>query len=162
MRIYTLGTSKRSPEEFREILKKYKIEVIFDVRRFPTSQFAHFQKGNLKKICEDNGIEYCHLGEELGGYRKGGYQEYTKTKEFKSGLEKIKVKAKDKITCILCAEKFPFRCHRRFITQELEKEGIEIIHILEVDKTIPKMAFAIGLGGAGENVVKILRKNFSE
>ncbi|MEM2111100.1 MAG: DUF488 family protein [Candidatus Bathyarchaeia archaeon] len=48
MRIYTLGHSTRSLEEFIEILKAFSIEMIFDVRRFPGSRkFPHFSKENL-------------------------------------------------------------------------------------------------------------------
>lgn len=138
MKIYTLGTGKRTEEEFEKILNRYGIETIFDVRRFPTSQFEYFKKKNLKKTCEERNIEYIHLGEELGGYRKGGYLEYIKTEPFRKGLEIVKAKAANKTTCILCAEKVPFRCHRRFISQELEKEGIEVIHIIDLDKTYQK------------------------
>lgn len=112
MAIYTLGTGKRTPEESKEILHQCKIEIIFDGRRFSTSQFAPFKRENLKGICEAHGIEYCHLGKELGGY-----QAYTKSEEFKKEWETIKAKAKDKITCILCAEKVPFCCHRHSIAQ---------------------------------------------
>ena len=51
MRIYTLGTSNRSIEEFLEILKFYQIEAVADVRRWPGSQrFPYFKKENLKKL----------------------------------------------------------------------------------------------------------------
>ena len=73
MKIYTLGTSNRPLNEFLEILRKYQIETVVDVRHFPTSKlFPHFKKENLEKFLKESGIEYYHL-EKLGGYRKGGY-----------------------------------------------------------------------------------------
>ncbi len=135
-KIYTLGTGKRGIEELLEIIKRYKIETIFDVRRFPTSQFVWFRKENLEKIFKEKNIEYIHLGEELGGYRKGGYIKWMMTKTFQQGLEIVKRKAAKKITCILCAEKVPFRCHRRFISEELEKEGMDVIHIIDLDNEV--------------------------
>ena len=132
--IFTLGTSNRSLEEFLEILKKYKIKLVIDVRRFPTSKlFSYFKKENLKKILKENQIEYLHF-ESLGGFRKGGYKNYMKTKEFKEGLKKlIKLAEKKKVT-LICREKFPWKCHRASISQKLEENGFKVIHIIEKDK----------------------------
>ena len=69
LKIYTLGTSNRKIEEFLEILEKYSIQTVIDVRRWPTSKwFEHFKKENLQKILEEKNIKYFHF-EELGGYR---------------------------------------------------------------------------------------------
>ena len=134
MRIYTLGTSNRSIEEFLEILKFYQIEAVADVRRWPGSQrFSHLKKENLKKFLETKGIKYFHF-EKLGGYRKEGYEKYMETEEFKNALQELIDLAKIKLTCIICAEKFPWKCHRRFIAKALEEKGIEALHIIEKDK----------------------------
>lgn len=134
MSLFTLGTSNRKIEEFLEILNFYNIEKVIDIRRWPTSRlFLHFQKENLKKILEERKIEYYHL-EKLGGFREGGYQNYTKTNEFKNALKELIEIAKGKNTVIICAERFPWKCHRIFIAKELEKLGYEILHIIEKDK----------------------------
>jgi len=131
MEIYTLGTSNRTLEEFLEILKEYKIEAVVDVRHWPTSRlFPHFKKENLEKFLKENGIDYFHI-EKLGGYREGGYENYMKSEEFKEGLEELIKIAENKKTAIVCAEKFPWRCHRAFISQELEKKNFKVIHIIE-------------------------------
>ncbi len=132
-KIYTLGTSNRSVEEFLEILSHYQIEVVVDVRRWPTSKwFEHFKKENLEKILHENKVEYFHF-EKLGGYREGGYKEYLKTKNFKEALKDlIKIfRSKKKNLAIVCAEKFPWKCHRFFVAHELEKLGFEVLHIIE-------------------------------
>jgi len=134
MKIFTLGTSNRSQKEFLEILKEYKIEAVVDVRHFPTSRFfPHFKKENLERFLREQKIDYIHI-EKLGGFREGGYENYMKTKEFKEGLERLIEIAKKKKTAILCAERFPWKCHRAFISQELEKRNFKIIHIIEKDK----------------------------
>jgi uncharacterized protein (DUF488 family) len=131
MEIYTLGTSNRSLEEFLEILKEYKIEAIVDVRHWPASKlFPHFKKENLEKFLKENGISYFHI-EKLGGYREGGYENYMEGKEFKEGLEELIKIAENKRTAIVCAEKFPWKCHRVFISQELERKNFKVIHIIE-------------------------------
>ena len=141
MRIYTLGTSNRTQEEFLEILKFYKIQAVVDVRRWATSQrFPHFKKENLIKILPKNGISYYHL-KDLGGYRVENYENYMKTEAFKRALEKLIGISERKLTCIICAEKFPWRCHRRFISKALENKGIEVLHIIEKNKLWkPKIA----------------------
>jgi uncharacterized protein (DUF488 family) len=134
MKIYTLGTSNRSIENFLEILKFYQISQVVDVRRFPTSKwFLHFKKENLEKILKENKIKYFHF-EALGGFREGGYENYTKTEEFKKVLKELSGLAKKETTAIICAEKFPWKCHRFFIAKALENQGFEVFHILEKEK----------------------------
>lgn len=137
MRIYTLGTANRTKEEFLKILDKYRIRAIFDVRRFPTSYFEHFKRENLVKICEENKITYTYLGNELGGFRKGGYLRWTKTQIFKKGVEIIYKTASYLPAVIICREKYPFHCHRRYIADDLSKRNVEIIHIINEEKIIP-------------------------
>lgn len=135
MKIYTLGTANRSIEEFLDILKFYQIQTVIDVRRFPTSKwFVHFKKENLARILKEAKIEYLHF-EKLGGFRAGGYKEYTKTKEFKEALKELINIAKNKNLVIFCAERLPWKCHRAYIGRELEKQKIEVIHIIEKAKT---------------------------
>ena len=84
MKLWTIGTSKRSIEEFLSLLEAYQIEVIADVRRFPTSKFKRFQQENLEASLNHRGIVYHHIV-ELGGYRKGGYKKYMETEDFDKG-----------------------------------------------------------------------------
>jgi uncharacterized protein (DUF488 family) len=132
--IYTLGSSNRSLDEFLELLQSYGIEVLLDVRRFPTSRFDHFKRENLEKAVVEAGIRYIYLGAELGGYRTGGYPRYMETPAFSEGIQALLQIVKGKRGCILCAERLPWRCHRRFIAQALRDQGQETIHILEKDR----------------------------
>ncbi|RKY29766.1 MAG: DUF488 domain-containing protein [Candidatus Omnitrophota bacterium] len=134
MKIYTIGTSNRSIEEFINILKSYGIKNVVDVRRFPTSKFSHFKKENLEKYLENEGIKYIYLGDLLGGYRKEGYEKYMETEEFEKGIERLKKIAEKQLTTIMCSERFPWRCHRRFISKKLKLSGIEVVHIIEKNK----------------------------
>ncbi len=85
--IYTIGHSTRKVNEFIEILKFYKIEVLVDVRRFPVStKNPQFKKENIKDSVEKHGIFYIWRGEGLGGFRKEGYPEYTKSKVYKNEI----------------------------------------------------------------------------
>jgi len=129
--VYTLGTSTRTLEEFTALLKHLGVEVVVDVRRFPSSRFEYFRKEELARSLPEAGIDYGHLGGELGGYRRGGYQAFLASEEFKRGLEKLERIAEEKKIAIVCAERLPWRCHRRFIGGELERRGWEVIHVID-------------------------------
>jgi len=85
----------------------------------------------MERWLPENGIEYVWLGKELGGYRKGGYKRHMRTKLFREGVKKLLEIAKQKRTCIMCMEKNPKYCHRRFLSAYLERKGVEVIHIIE-------------------------------
>ena len=129
--IYTLGTSTRSPEEFIKLVKSRNLEVVVDVRRFPSSRFDHFHKEKLAELLHSIGIDYIHMGRELGGYRKGGYKSFTTTPDFKAAVKKLEKIAQERRVAILCAERFPWRCHRRFIALELMRQGWQVNHIID-------------------------------
>jgi uncharacterized protein (DUF488 family) len=129
--IYTLGTSTRSLEEFIGLLKGHDIEVVVDVRRFPSSRFEYFCEGKLAELLDEAGLGYVAMGQELGGYRKGGYQSFTATAEFREAVQKLEELALRKRATIICAERLPWRCHRRFIAFELERRGWQVIHIID-------------------------------
>ncbi len=133
--IYTVGSSTRTREEFLRLLHQFGIRKVVDVRRFPTSRFQHFRQENLAKSLQDAGIDYVYLGKELGGYRRGGYQSHLSTSSFREGLERLETEARDKPTAVLCAERFPWKCHRRFIGVELARRGWKVVHIIDENRT---------------------------
>ncbi|MEM2952935.1 MAG: DUF488 domain-containing protein [Candidatus Bathyarchaeia archaeon] len=127
--VWTIGHSNRSIEAFLELLNEHGIQVLADVRSFPTSKTEHFKREKMEKWLPENGIEYMWLGKELGGYRRGGYKAHMGTKLFKEGIRKLLEVASQKRTCIMCMEPNPKYCHRRFISTHLEKKGVNVIHI---------------------------------
>jgi len=130
IKVYTVGHSTRTLNQFIEILVKYGIEVVVDVRRFPKSRkFSHFNKENLCRELKNHNIKYFHLP-ELGGFRDGGYKLFMKTDEFRSGIKKLLEIFSNGQTAIMCTERFFWRCHRKFIADELVRLGYNVIHIL--------------------------------
>lgn len=138
--VYTLGTSTRDSEEFLDLLRNNDIEMVVDVRRFPTSKFEHFRQDQLSELLAKAGIEYSYLGKELGGYRSQGYRAFVDTDEFKQGLDQLERIAEQKRAAVICAERFPWRCHRRFISLELEKHGWKVVHIIDDKRSwVPRL-----------------------
>jgi uncharacterized protein (DUF488 family) len=137
--IFTLGTDRRSREDFVEILLGYGIRTLLDVRSFPYSRFPLFHRDNLEPLLASNGIEYHFLGRELGGLRKGGYVSYLVTDDFRRGIDAVEAIAQEKVSVIVCAEKLPWKCHRKWIARELHQRGWTVEHIIEKGKVwVPK------------------------
>lgn len=132
--IYTFGTDLRSSEDFIEILLAYEIRAVIDVRSFPRSKMSHFTKGPLSELLTANSIAYHFLGKELGGFRKGGYTAYIITEEFSKGIGMIESIAEDTASVIICSEKFPWKCHRKWISRELQHRGWVVKHIIDKGK----------------------------
>ena len=123
-KIYTLGTSTRSAEEFVSLLSSLGAEAVADVRRFPSSRYEHFKRENLARLLQEAGLAYIYLGEEMGGYRRGGYESFLDSEQFRQGLEQLEA-------VIICAERLTWRCHRRFIGAELQRRDWEVIHVID-------------------------------
>jgi uncharacterized protein (DUF488 family) len=93
--IYSLGTSTRAMDEFIELLVGRSVALVVDVRRFPTSRFEHFCREKLERLLPEAGIDYVYMGEEFGGYRRGGYQNFTATSQFQAGISKLEEISRD-------------------------------------------------------------------
>lgn len=117
-----------------KLLEEFSIGTLIDIRRFPTSRIEYFKKEKLERWLPNYGVEYVWLGWELGGYRQGGYQAHIETELFRDGIEKLLEFAKQKRVCIMCMEKNPKYCHRRFVSAHLEEKGVEIRHIFPARK----------------------------
>ncbi len=131
LQIWTIGHSNRSVDTFLELLGEHGIQVLVDVRSFPTSKIEHFKREEMERWLPEHGIEYVWLGKELGGYRRGGYKRHIRTKLFREGIKQLLEIAQAKRTCIMCMEVKPKYCHRRFISAHLERKDVKVIHIIE-------------------------------
>lgn len=132
--IFTMGTSNRTFPEFVEVLRAYKIEMVIDVRSFPTSKFPHFRKDALSQSLAEENLGYFYLGKELGGFRPEGYEAYTQTLTYLVGMELLERMASRCRSVVICAERFPWRCHRRFIGRSLIERGWEVRHIIDQER----------------------------
>lgn len=147
--IYTIGHSTRSPEDFLALLRQQGIEVLVDVRRFPTSRrHPHFVREALAEALETAGIEYIHEP-EMGGRRtsrpdtpntawrvKGfqGYADHMETPGFRAALERVIARGAERPTAVMCAEITPWRCHRQLIADALVARGHQVRHIVALNR----------------------------
>ena len=140
-KLYTIGHSNLNIDEFIELLHKYQITALADVRSHPYSRYLpHFNKNYLQKVCKNSHINYVFLGEELGARTKDQkcyingkavYEKIAATELFKQGIKRIIKGSKNYTIALMCAEKDPITCHRAIlICQHLRKYDLEIKHIL--------------------------------
>lgn len=134
--IWTLGHSLRPPEELSEILQAHRIAFVADVRRFPGERknpgYGHEA---LERRCLDLGATHVGLGRQLGGARPEGYRAHVETEAFRDGLRELIDLARRKRTAVLCSEAFYFRCHRKYIADELVREGWNVHHVLDPERS---------------------------
>ncbi len=144
-KLYTVGHSTHSIEEFVRLLKMHGITAICDVRSQPYSKFnPQFNKENLRDELKNARIAFVFLGKELGPrsdnpacYLNGKvqYQRLAETEQFRQGLIRIKEGMKSYRIALMCAEKDPLMCHRMILVSRYLRSDAEILHILE-DGTI--------------------------
>lgn len=150
VKIWTVGHSTRSAEEFTRILQAHDIEVLVDVRTFPGSRrYPQFDREALAESLSENQIEYKHEP-RLGGRRTPrpdshntawrnaqfrGYADHMETEDFQNGVRELLELASSKRVAVMCAEAVWWRCHRSLIADYLKAEGHEVIHIIDEKKT---------------------------
>lgn len=128
-RIYSIGHSNRTFDEFVPVLKHYGVEILADIRSWPSSKRnPQFDRERLERELPVQGISYVWI-KELGGMRQGGYESYTKTEDFTSGLDKLISEAERTRTAFMCSELQWRSCHRSFIAEALCAKGWDVVHI---------------------------------
>jgi uncharacterized protein (DUF488 family) len=153
MRLWTIGHSTRKIGQFISLLEENGIRLVVDVRSLPGSRrYPQFNKEALAQSLGERGIGYEHLP-ELGGRRKSrpdsrntawrnasfrGYADYMETEEFRKGIERlVDLTSEVGPAAIMCAEAVWWRCHRALISDYLKVRGIEVIHIVDANKSEP-------------------------
>ncbi|NWK12375.1 DUF488 family protein [Clostridium cadaveris] len=144
MKMYTVGCSTNTNEKFLELLKKYDVNCLVDVRSLPFSKYTpQFNKENLKIFLKKNKIAYIWMGKEFGArrddrslYNQLGYLDFEKVRkseEFLLGVNRIRIGLeKGYNIALMCTEKDPIDCHRNILVAKgLEDNGIEVNHILQ-------------------------------
>ncbi|GIW44229.1 MAG: hypothetical protein KatS3mg077_1511 [Candidatus Binatia bacterium] len=144
-RIYTIGHSTRTWDEFVALLEEFGVECVADVRSFPAGKRQpHFGRAHLERALPASGIGYVHL-RGLGGFRRPradspnrgwrsrGFQAYAdhmQSAEFQQAARELVRLAAERPTAALCAEAHFQRCHRQLLADWLVVHGFAVVHIL--------------------------------
>jgi uncharacterized protein (DUF488 family) len=145
MKIFTIGFTKKSAEQFFTKLQTSGAKRIVDVRLNNVSQLAGFAKKNdlqffLREICR---MEYVHIPAfaptqvMLDSYKKNKGEWSVYENEFLSLMKSREIEtmvSKEIISegCLLCSEEKPDHCHRRLVAEYLQQNwgDVEIIHLV--------------------------------
>ncbi|MDJ0729522.1 MAG: DUF488 domain-containing protein [Crocosphaera sp.] len=140
----TIGFTKKTAQEFFELLKKAKVKRVIDTRLNNVSQLAGFAKKKdlqyfLKEIAD---IDYIHLidlaptKDILDDYKKKKGEWSVYEKRFKDLITKREIEKKlapeiIEDSCLLCSEAKPHHCHRRLVAEYLSNHwgNINIVHL---------------------------------
>lgn len=143
MKIFTIGFTKTTAENFFERLKRSGAKAIVDVRLNNVSQLAGFAKRDdlryfSKSICN---MDYRHLPklaptkDILDQYKKNGGDWVDYEEKFNKLIATRKIENIDKELldggCLLCSEDKPHHCHRRLVVEYLKRHwvDVEIVHL---------------------------------
>lgn len=145
MRIWTIGHSTRSAEEFLALLHANAIAGLADVRTIPRSRrHPHFGHEALNARLREEGIQYRHFP-ALGGLRKPradssnsawrnpsfrGYADHMQAAEFSSAIDELLVFGDGRNVAVMCAEALWWRCHRMLIADALSAREVDVQHIM--------------------------------
>jgi uncharacterized protein (DUF488 family) len=146
MKLYTIGFTQKSAEEFFRLLRDHGVQRLIDIRVNPHGQLSAFaRQEDLPYFLDElaGGCQYLHLPvlaptkEILKDYRDDGdWMRYVG--RFKALLDERNIPAElDRSIfetvagCLLCSEATPEQCHRRLVAERLARHwpGLEIVHL---------------------------------
>jgi uncharacterized protein (DUF488 family) len=150
MQVFTIGHGTRPAEELLECLHEAGVRTLVDVRRYPSSRRnPQFDGAALAETLRESGVGYLHAV-ELGGRRSGEPDEELfgciRTPGFRSYAARMRTDAwqgaldaalAEPAPCLMCAETYWARCHRRLISELLVARGHDVWHLLRPGRREP-------------------------
>lgn len=147
--LYTIGHSTYDQKYFIDLLKKYKINCVVDVRSTPYSKYAEqYNTDNINYSLNKEGIKYLYMGKEFGARRndrslydpdgKLNFDRTIESDDFQKGVQRIKngLKKGFRIS-FMCTEKNPKDCHRCILVgKAFDDMGYDIQNITEDGNTL--------------------------
>lgn len=151
-RVFTLGHSDCTLEEFLNILERSSVRLVADVRSNPASaRFPWFERNALATELEQRGLFYRWF-RELGGRRPAtpGEERHTalaepalqryaaamNTSAFAKACDELLGLAASTVAAVMCAERDFRQCHRQLLADKLVLSGLRVVHILGVDDAV--------------------------
>jgi uncharacterized protein (DUF488 family) len=141
-RLYSIGHSNQSLEEFIGLLNVHSINCVIDVRSIPASKYSpQFNQDGLKCYLKAHNIQYLHFGDEFGARRTDcldeneqvDFEKAVETPLFKKGVERVmKGLEKGFRIAFMCSEADPLECHRfSLVSRFFYDNGVDVQHILK-------------------------------
>ena len=144
MKLFTIGFTKTSAEEFFSTLQVNGVQRLIDVRLNNVSQLAGFAKRGdleyfLRVICDipyEHRLELAPTQQMLDDYRKRDHDWSRYEARFRDLMARRRIEIgvqPDAVdgACLLCSEATPDRCHRRLVAEYLQSHwgDVDIVHL---------------------------------
>jgi len=132
--INTIGYEGSNIDDFISSISEAGVQILIDVRDRAQSRKKGFSKTALSEALNSAGIEYLHL-RELGDPKEGReaarsgqwakfhkiYGQVLESDSAQSAMDIIVKLSANKSVCLLCYERDHKTCHRKCITDDIEK-----------------------------------------
>src|SRR3954447_16141598 len=141
--LLTIGYEGCTIDAVVTALREAGAKLLIDVRAVPQSRKPGFSKRQLAAGLDEVGIAYVHL-QGLGTPKPGRdavraghpermepiFREHMTSDRAQAELANAKVLAREGRACLLCFERDPRTCHRRFVAEMISEEtGQPIVHL---------------------------------
>ncbi|NLE43182.1 MAG: DUF488 domain-containing protein [Chloroflexi bacterium] len=140
--VYTIGHSNHTTTAFLDLLVRYEIATIVDVRSQPHSRWVpQFNRETLAQDLDAAGIRYLYMGDVLGGrpddpalYVPGeerpDYRRMEAMASYQEAIARLLALATNERVAIMCSEGDHRMCHRHLlISQTLLARDAVVWHI---------------------------------
>ena len=143
MEIFAIGHSNYPYDKLINMIKKYDINCVVDIRETPYSKYnIQYNKEAFNESLRNSGFLYIYMGKEFGAkrtnkdvYTQEGYADFEKVAKediFLNGIERLKKGCQMGYRIVLLgAMQEPIRCHRSILVGKvLNKEGFDVKYIM--------------------------------
>jgi uncharacterized protein (DUF488 family) len=141
--LLTIGYEGCTIAEVLAELRRARVSLLVDVRAVPQSRKPGFSKRQLAAGLDEQGIVYVHL-QGLGTPKPGRdavraghpermepiFREHMTSDRAQAELAQARGLVRARRACLLCFERDPMTCHRRFVAEMISEEsGQPIVHL---------------------------------
>jgi len=146
MKLYTLGFTQKSAQEFFKLLRNNGVQRLIDIRIHPHGQLSGFaRQEDLPYFLHElaGQCQYLYMPvlaptpEMMKEYRKDGnwaryatrFEALMDERNIPTGLDRSIFETTT--CCLLCSESTPEHCHRCLVAERLARHwpGLQIVHL---------------------------------
>ncbi len=142
--IWTIGYGNQSISDFINMLDQHRIDVIVDIRQFPSiAKQSHFKRDTLRQALRNCGVQY-HWVRQLGKMRKvhedsrnvalsgelRGFADHMTSRQFEKVINQL-LELSENRNLAIASEVVNFEnCHRKLLSDYLYLvKGCKVVHL---------------------------------
>lgn len=145
MKVFTIGFTRKTAEQFFRLLDRPELKRVLDIRLNPQSQLAGFSKSSdlgffLHRVLDKDYVllpQLAPTADLLKRHRDGKGEWAIYERDFLALMQARRIENTTPIDlldggCLLCSEATPEHCHRRLVAQYLAERwpGVIVEHLV--------------------------------